>query len=113
MKNAASREICMKCAECCKHYPFVELSPNEINTLEKFTGLRFDVFANSKGKAAKEYFLKFKKNGDCFFLNENDGHCSCGVYDARSGVCRNYPSNPTQNNVCDANRKICLSKSSG
>ena len=113
MENTTLSEICKICAECCKHYSFVELSQNEINALEKFTGLRFDVFTNPKGKAVEEYFIKFKENGDCFFLNESNGNYSCGVYEARSGICRNYPSKPSQNEVCDANRKKCLSNNSG
>ncbi len=105
MENAASSEICKKCAECCRHYSFVEISQHDINALEEFTGLHFEVFANPKGKPVEGYFLKFKENGDCLFLNEDNGHYSCGVYEARSEVCRNYPSKPAQNEVCDANRK--------
>jgi len=103
MEKIILSDICKKCAECCKHYPFVELSQNEINELGKVTGLRFEVFTNPKGLAVEEYFLQFKENGDCFFLNEKKGDYSCGVYEARSGICRNYPSNPRQNEVCDAN----------
>ncbi|MCK4837348.1 MAG: YkgJ family cysteine cluster protein [Desulfobulbaceae bacterium] len=113
MENITLNEICKNCAECCKHYSFVELSQIEINALEKFTGLRFDVFTNPKGKAVEEYFLKFKDNGDCYFLNVNNGNYSCGVYEARPDICRNYPSEPSQHEVCDANKKICLSNNSG
>ncbi len=113
MENTISSETCKNCAECCKHYSFVELSQIEINALEKFTGLPFEVFTNPKGKAVGEYFLKFKENGDCYFLNTKNSNYSCGVYEARAGVCRNYPSEPSQNEVCDANRKICLSNNSG
>ncbi len=113
MENITRSEICKNCAECCKHYSFIELSQIEINELEKFTGLRFDIFTNPKGKAVEEYFLKFKENGDCYFLNGNNGNYSCGVYEARSGICRNYPSDRSQNEVCDTNKKICLSNNSG
>ena len=113
MENAISSETCKNCAECCKHYSFVELSQTEINALEKFTGLPSEVFTNSKGKAVEEYFLKFKENGDCYFLNTKNRNYSCDVYEARGGICRNYPSEPSQNEVCDANRKICLSHNSG
>ncbi len=106
-------EICKKCAECCKHYPYIELSQNEISELGKVTGLRFDVFANPKGKAVEEYFLQFKENGDCFFLNENNGDYSCGVYEARSVICRNYPAKPRQHEVCDAKREMFLRNNSG
>ena len=106
MGNIILSEICKKCAECCKNYPFVELSQNEIYELRKLTGLPFDVFTIQKGEAVEEYCLQFKENGDCFFLNENNGDYSCGVYEARSEICRNYPSKPSQNEVCDANRKM-------
>lgn len=106
MESATLSEICKNCAECCRHYPFVEVSQHEIIALENFTGLHFDVFTNAKGKASEEYFLALKENGDCVFLNEDNGKYSCGVYEARSSICRNYPSNPSQNNACDANRKL-------
>jgi Fe-S-cluster containining protein len=82
----------------------VELSPHDIDALEKLTGLPLDVFANQKGEAVEEYFLSFKENGDCFFLNNNNGDYSCEVYEARSEICRNYPSKPSQNKVCKLNR---------
>jgi len=113
MENISLSEICKHCAECCKHYSFIELSQIEIIALEKFTGLRFDVFTNPKGKADEEYFLKFKENGDCYFLNGNTGNYSCGVYEVRSNICRNYPSEPSQNEVCDAYKKLCLGNNSG
>lgn len=104
MKNNISMEICKICAECCKDSPFVELSKNEINSLELSTGLPFRVFINSKGKADEGYFLQFKENGDCIFLNENNGSYSCDVYEARPEICKNYPSTPRQQEVCDLNR---------
>jgi len=113
MKNIISSEICKKCAECCKNYPFIKLYQNEISELEKLTGLPFDVFTNQKGEAIEEYFLQFKENGDCFFLNENNGNYSCIVYEARVGICRKYPSNPSENEVCDANRRMILRYNSG
>jgi len=104
MENMITSEICMKCGECCKNFPFIELTHQEIDALEKLTGLPADVFTNLKDEAAQEYFLGFKENGDCFFLNENDGDYSCGVYVARSAICRNYPSTSSQNEVCYSNR---------
>jgi len=104
MEIIVLNEICKKCAECCKNYPFVELSNSEINTLEQLTELHFDVFTNPKGKAVEEYFLQFQENGDCFFLNENNGNYSCNVYESRPVICKNYPSKPQQKEVCEANR---------
>lgn len=113
MENIIVSEICKKCGECCKHYPFVELSKAEIVELGKLTGLPFSVFTNKVGKAVEKFFLQFKENGDCFFLNENDGGYSCGVYEARSEICRNYPSGPHQNEVCNANRALILRNNPG
>ena len=113
MENTISTEICQKCGECCRKYPFVELSETDINALEQATKVRCDVFANPKGKAVEEYFLQFQANGDCYFLNDNRGSYACGVYEARPGLCRNYPSTAIQREVCDANREQCLSHESG
>ncbi|MDP3980392.1 MAG: YkgJ family cysteine cluster protein [Chlamydiota bacterium] len=105
MEYSTLSEICRKCAECCKHYACVELSQNEINALEIFTGLHFELFTYSKGKADEGYFLKFEENGDCVFLNKNNNGHSCRVYEARPEICKNYPSNPSQNKACKANIK--------
>jgi len=113
MDKMITSEICKKCAECCKNYPYIELSQDDINELEKLTGLSSHVFTNQKGEVGEGYFLKFKDNGDCIFLNENNGDYSCGVYESRSGICRNYPSKPSQNEVCDSNRAMILSNNSG
>jgi len=110
VENKITSEICIKCAECCKNYPFVELSQDEIIELEKVTGLPSDDFSNRKGRAVEEYFLDFKENGDCIFLNEKNGEYSCGVYEARSVICRTYPAKKSETDVCDANRKRILGK---
>lgn len=98
-------EICKKCAECCKNHPFVDLTSNEIMSLEKATGLHPDVFTNQKGQDVEEYFLQFQDNGYCFFLTESSGSFSCSVYDARPEICKNYPAEPTQKHVCEAHMK--------
>jgi Fe-S-cluster containining protein len=103
MKNILSSKTCKKCAECCKNYPFVKLSKTEINSLEQATALPFDVFTNLIDKAAGAFFLKFKENGNCFFLNENRDSYSCGVYEKRPGICINYPAKPTQKEFCSEN----------
>ena len=113
MENIITSEICIKCAECCKNYPYVELSQHEIFELEKMTGLPTGAFTNQKCRAVEEYFLAFKENGDCIFLNENNGEYSCGVYEARSAICRKYPAKKSQNEVCDSNRKKIPRKNFG
>ncbi len=103
-------DICRNCAECCKNYPCVDLSNNEMDLLEKMTGVRSDVFTNPKGTEVEEYFLQFQENGYCFFLNENNGCFSCSVYEARPKICKNYPSQPIQKDFCDANNEKFLNK---
>lgn len=100
MKNIISFENCCQCAECCKNYPYVELSKYDIDVLEHVTGFPFEVFTNPKGNVIEEYFLKFRDNGHCFFLNENHGRYACGVYDSRPQICRNFPSKRVQAENC-------------
>ena len=100
MKNILSFEICRQCAQCCKNYPYVELSQYDIDLLEQVTGLSFEVFTNPKGNVIEDYFLKFRENGYCFFLNEKQGRYSCGVYKARPEICRRFPSKPLQAETC-------------
>lgn len=103
MKNIISAEICKECGECCKHFPFVDLSEKDIASLEKLTALPSELFAHKKEQAVEEYFLQFKENGDCFFLDEHKGSYSCGVYQARPAICKKYPSEPLQKKKCQAN----------
>lgn len=91
MGNSVSSEICQQCAECCRKHPFVRLSKNEVAALEHVTQLPGSVFSSLIGNAAGEYFLHFQENEACFFLQENNGRYSCGVYEARPGVCKRYP----------------------
>jgi uncharacterized protein len=112
MKKRLSSEICQKCSECCRHYPFVELTPTEINALEKMTLLSGEVFAN-KNETAEQYFLQFTEDGNCFFLDKVDGGFTCRVYEARPHICRNYPYKPVQKQACAANRKKKLREPKG
>ena len=102
MKDIISAEICKKCAECCKNHPFVTLSRAEIATLAKFTQWPVDQFANQKDESDRGHFLGFKENGHCIFLNKKNSGWSCQVYEARPEICRNYPSNAIQNEICHA-----------
>ncbi len=104
MMSDITAKICGQCGGCCRHHPFVRLSKIEVNELERATGLGSEVFSDSKDRTVDEYFLQFKENGDCFFLNEHNGSYSCGAYAARPAVCKNYPSEASQNQVCSDNR---------
>jgi Fe-S-cluster containining protein len=112
IKNTKSRienfifmKMCQKCAECCKNYPLIKVSKDEINSLELSTGLHFGIPTNSKGVPYEGYLLQFKENGECSFLSENNGSYSCDVYDVRPEICRKYPSTPRQEEVCALNRE--------
>jgi uncharacterized protein len=108
MEKSISSVICQRCGECCRDFPFIEISRAEIHKLEELTGLPGDKFTNSKGEESGEYFLKFKENGDCFFLNKTTGGYSCSVYEARPVKCRAYPSRTDQNEACQGNREMFL-----
>jgi len=110
MDVSISGEICQRCAECCKHYPFVKLSRDEVLALGKLTGLPLEVFAHPIGGPGEGYFLLFQENGSCIFLTETAGEHSCSVYKARSALCREYPSTPPQHEVCARNQDMTLRK---
>lgn len=110
MKNIITSTTCRRCAECCRNYPYVRLSLDEIRKLEKLTGLPFYIFSSRVDEAGEAYYLNFKDNGDCFFLNENNGNYSCSVYELRSEICKNYPSMPSENAVCNSNQEMMLLK---
>ncbi|MDP8235298.1 MAG: YkgJ family cysteine cluster protein [Candidatus Erginobacter occultus] len=108
MEKLISSVICQRCSECCRNFPFIELSRAEIHKLEELTGLSPDKFTNPKGQEPEGYFLQFKENGDCFFLNKTTGGYFCSVYEARPLKCRAYPSRTDQNEACQANREMIL-----
>ncbi len=105
MEYVISIHKCIRCGECCKNFPFVELSRAEVDAIARLTGLPVDAFTNSKDKAVEEYFLDFKPGGECLFLKEEGGHYSCGVYEARPAICKSFPSDVKQLAYCDLCRK--------
>jgi Fe-S-cluster containining protein len=111
MESVISHEICRRCGECCKNFPYIELSDLEIDVLERATTLPPSVFTNPKGEGGDGYFMQFQANGDCYFLHGKAGGYSCGVYQARPGICRSYPSKPIQEETCCRNREKSLTES--
>ncbi|WP_419660043.1 conserved uncharacterized protein, UPF0153 [Desulfosarcina variabilis str. Montpellier] len=91
---------CITCAECCKNYPYISLSQSEVILIAKCTTLNVDQFAESKEKEAGSYFLKFNKNGDCYFLEYDNGTYCCQIYEIRPYICRNYPDTTIQKEYC-------------
>ena len=94
--------MCQQCGGCCRKFPYVELSQEDMERLQGHTGLDSEAFTNGNGKAVEEYFLKFQANGDCVFLKNEGGHYACSVYEARPDLCRSYPSSAVQIKFCDA-----------
>jgi Fe-S-cluster containining protein len=101
-------ETCRSCGECCRQFPFVELSRAEIDALVAWTGMPPGSFANVKDEAADEFFLRFREDGTCVFLIEEGGSASCAAYEARPRVCRDYPTGPDQDKRCEDNRRSSL-----
>ena len=99
----ASTHICINCGACCRSLAYIILSENEIEEIASFTGLASEEFSNSGGRNGGKRFMQFKENGDCVFLNMTDGAYSCSAYEARSNICRGYPSNDIQDTTCRIN----------
>jgi len=100
LDKASTAPVCNSCGACCRNYAYIRLSPEDIETLEKFTGLTAEEFSENIDKAGEKRFMKFQTNGDCIFLEYSDGAYSCSVYEARSVTCRDYPSSAIQQETC-------------
>jgi Fe-S-cluster containining protein len=91
---------CDGCGACCRDFAYIQLTQDDIKTLENFTGLTSDDFTNNIDKAGVRRFMQFQDNGDCIFLKMADGAYSCGVYEARPVICRAYPATEIQIKTC-------------
>jgi uncharacterized protein len=91
---------CNGCGSCCRDFAFIQLSQDDIKTLEKFTGLTAEEFTDNIDIAGEKRFMKFQENGDCIFLKMIGGAYSCSVYEARSVTCKSYPSTVIQREAC-------------
>ncbi len=104
-KKIISSETCTPCGECCRKFPYIEISTEDIDRLIKGTGLKQEEFTNIKDAEKNEFFLKFKENGDCvFFKEDNKNSFSCGVYNSRPQICANYPVTEKQYELCEIKR---------
>ncbi len=93
---------CRRCGSCCRNFAYIPLSQEDVKTLEDFTGLTAEEFTDSIDDTGEKRFLRFKENGDCIFLDMIEGAYSCSVYEARSVMCRDYPSTDIQRDTCRA-----------
>lgn len=98
--NVSTTLVCNSCGACCRNFAYILVSPDDIVTLENFTGLNAEEFTEKVDKAGAKRFMKFQANGDCIFLKMIDGAYRCSVYQARSVTCKDYPSNDIQRETC-------------
>ena len=98
-----SKHVCTNCGACCRDFPYIQLSQNDIEEIESFTGLAFEAFSNGGERHGEKRFLKFKEDGDCVFLHMTGGAYACRAYEARPGICRGYPGNDSQDTTCRMN----------
>jgi Fe-S-cluster containining protein len=108
MTTPVDTRTCQACGECCRRFPYIEVSQADIDELVRYTGLRPDAFVNAKGETPEVHFLRFRENGDCVFLDEDDGRLSCRVYEARPGICRTYPADSAQDERCEVNQRLSV-----
>lgn len=101
--NAFSRHVCIGCGICCRNFAYIRLTPDDIKTLEAFTGLYLEAFTDEIDKGGEKRFMKFQDNGDCIFLIMVDGAYSCSVYEARPSTCKGYPATDIQRETCRVN----------
>ena len=98
----ASTHRCISCGTCCRDFPYIQLSQDEIEAIESFTGLAPEAFSNDERNGGRR-FMKFKEDGDCVFLDLTEGAYTCRVYEARPGICSGYPTNEIQDRTCRKN----------
>ena len=93
MENA--KYSCEKCPGYCCSYPEIEIAPRDIERLAKHFGMDYakaeERFTKPDAKDAR--LLRHKQDRIfatvCMFLDMKTRRCT--VYDARPGVCRDYP----------------------
>ena len=95
--------MCTKCGTCCKAFPFVRITEEDIDRLIDFTDLSLDQIGYSDRQDKPGYFLQFKETGECIFLTSSEDNFYCSVYQARPALCRSYPKEESQYKVCGEN----------
>ena|SRR5580765_7753490 len=90
---------CSKCPGYCCSYPEIEITKRDIARLAKHFGLSFEQAEERFTKLdAKEGVPLLRHQKDrifdtvCTFLDQKTRRCT--VYEARPGVCREYPDSP-------------------
>lgn len=89
---------CKKCPGFCCSYPLISITRDDVARLADHFGLHFEAARDrfTKEDHGKKYVLKRKPDEHfgriCRFFDTDKRRCT--VYEARPGVCREYP---TQN----------------
>jgi len=90
---------CSKCPAYCCSYPEIEVTPRDIERLAKHFDLPYREAEERFTKYdAKEKVRELRHRQDrifktvCTFLDQRTRRCT--VYEARPGVCRNFPGSP-------------------
>jgi len=94
-----SQYSCSKCPAYCCSYPEIEVTRRDVARLAKHFGLDFATaearFIKYDAKEGAR-LLRHRKDdifeSVCTFLDPKTRRC--GVYEARPGVCRDYPDSP-------------------
>src|SRR5919198_1545522 len=94
--QARVRYSCEKCPGYCCSYPEIEVTPRDIERLARRFGLSY---ARAEVRFTKEHpkegvaLLRHQKDEHfgtvCMFFDRKQRRCT--VYEARPGVCRDYP----------------------
>ena len=90
---------CTRCPAYCCSYPLIEIGKRDIARLAKHFGLAYEQAEDrfTKYDAGEKVRALRHRNDDvfdtvCVFLDAKAR--SCTVYEARPGVCRDYPDSP-------------------
>jgi Fe-S-cluster containining protein len=89
---------CSKCPAYCCSYDRISVTKHDINRLARHFGIEPEVAAQRFTKIkAGEVVLRHQKDRIydtvCMFLDTKTRRCT--VYEARPGVCKEYPERPT------------------
>ncbi len=87
------RFTCTECGNCCTGAPgYVWLTQEEIRRIAEFLE-REDGWLppETLRRVGFKYSLTEKSNGDCVFLQAEDGKRRCSIYSVRPLQCRTWP----------------------
>jgi len=94
-----SKYSCAKCPAYCCSYPEIEITRRDLARLARHFGVSFEQAEERYTKYdAKQGVRLLRHQKDtvfdtvCVFLDQKTRRC--GVYEARPGVCRDYPDSP-------------------